>query len=354
MRTHYYTKAMKTLFALISLVPVLAVADVADNYVNFVRQIQADSGVEWDVSVGAQGEMLSTEGVGPEGSHFQLWSIHALAAEDYLLDEGFVSAYSPSARITIETADPYDVVPRTRCDQPFRVTVDVGGLVLNPDGNPDIPAAASNVHLRHETFDYPEGVHSLDGVAEPQGVELVSGYISENGLLRLDYPGTNLTGADLTKLEGEEVFTVSSLADYGFTEAVLDSAKLQVWPIADAVVSGLDSTVEYTTVPPFTVTLRDLYPDSTTYMRVYPGPPSAAPKPEGEKIVLSSYVLIDDRVPQDRELLLDDMREYFEGSDEFTLEVLHETPFGVDILARKTVRMKQRLTVRGTLYAGGD
>ena len=118
-----FQNQMKRIVLFLSLIPALALGDVSKDYVNFVRQVQADSGVEWDVSVAPTGQMLSTEGVGPEGSHFQLWSIHALTASDFLLDEEFVSAYSPEGRVKIVTGDPYDVIPRTRCDQPFRVTI---------------------------------------------------------------------------------------------------------------------------------------------------------------------------------------------------------------------------------------
>ena len=342
---------MKAILGILALCPTLMLADVASNYVNFVRQIQADSGVEWDVSVAPSGEMLSPEGVGPAGSHYQLWSIHALTASDFLLDEEFVSAYTPEARIEIETGDPYEMIPRTRCDQPFRVNIHVKGLTMNPKNLPEIPVAASNVHLGHEVFNYPEGEHSLENVADPVGIEMISGYISKNGMLHLDYPATNLTGPDLTKLEGEEVFTVSALADYGVAEAVLDSGTLQVWPIADAEVSGLDPTKEYADVPEVTVTLRDLYPDSTTWVRVYPGPPSTKMPRQDAEDVRTSYVRIEDQVPQERVVVLDDLDGYFVDSGDFTIEVLHETPFGIDILRQVPVKVARTLRVRGTLYS---
>ena len=49
----------------------------AAEYVNFIRQVQQDSGVEWDMSVDQNGEEISPEGVSVDGSFFQLWSIHS-------------------------------------------------------------------------------------------------------------------------------------------------------------------------------------------------------------------------------------------------------------------------------------
>src|SRR6056297_2513549 len=91
-----------TISAQVALGSMVAAAP-ADDYVNWIRQIQADSGVEWDVTVAPSGQSLSQEGVGPEGSFFQLWSIHNDTVTEYLLDEQYVSSYLPTAEITILT-----------------------------------------------------------------------------------------------------------------------------------------------------------------------------------------------------------------------------------------------------------
>ena len=64
----------------------------------------------------------------------------------------------------------------------------------------------------------------------------------------------------------------------------------------------------------------------------------------------SSYVLIDDRVPQKRRVTVD-LNEYVTDGGAFTIEVLHETPFGIDILRQKTLNVAKGLTVRGTLFS---
>ena len=71
-------KTIRTLFSVSAITLSMAVAEPTD-YVNFVRQIQSDSGVEWDVSVAPSGEMLSPEGVSPSGSLYRLWSVHSIS-----------------------------------------------------------------------------------------------------------------------------------------------------------------------------------------------------------------------------------------------------------------------------------
>jgi hypothetical protein len=179
-------------------------------YANFIRQIQQDSGVEWDMAVDPGGEKLSPEGVSIDGSFFQLWSIHTNSAADYLLDEQFVTSYTPNGVISIQTGDPYQPVPRTRVDQPINVTFTVNGLL--PPG-PEVPLAAQQVAISHEAITYPAGLHSLDGVEDPNGIMIQQGALHQNGDASLGYAVTNLIAADVTSVSGEEVFTISALAD---------------------------------------------------------------------------------------------------------------------------------------------
>lgn len=323
---------MKTTFCLLlSLTPTLF-ADTAADYVNFIRQTQADTEVEWDVSVASTGVSLSPEGVGEKGSYFQLWSIHSPSAHQYLLDEQYVSSYLPTAKIEIATRDPYTSVKRTRVDQPFSVKVTVAGLEDGTSGLPpeEIPDAALNVAFSHSVVGYPEGSHALSSTGAIEPTMIREGYITANGDTVVTYTMTNLSGTNLTQVEGEETFTVSSLADYGVASAVLDSKRLQVWPVATGSISGPDRTVRYTDIPPITVVLDDLYPASETYVRVYRGAPTAAPV---EPFMLpGSYVMLADSIPQNRSLLINDVNSYFKKEGPYTLEIIHETPFGFDIL----------------------
>lgn len=356
---------MKTIVCVSALAVATACAD-PDDYVNFVRQIQEDSGIEWDVSVAPSGSMLSPEGVGPHGSLFQLWSIHSLTASEYRLDEEFVSAYTADAAIAIITGDPYEHIARTRVDKAFTVEVSVSGL-LEQTGVLGVPLSATQVLLRHEAAEFPEGQHSFDaegeGASDSGGLlgeplrplrEIAAAILNSNGLVRLDYPVTNLTGDDLTQVEGEEVWTVFAV-DGGLLGLplvagdMLESATLQVWPIADATISGLDPAANYETVPPVSVSLRDLYPDSTTHVRVYAGAPTSQPTEPSK--VQSSYVIIQDSIPQNRTINLDELDDYFPKTGSYTIEVVHETPFGTEVLTQfYPVNIDRTISIRGSVY----
>lgn len=327
---------------LVTAIPALA---VPEDYVNFVRQVQEDSGVEWDVSVAPRGEMLSPEGVGSLGSLYELWSVHSGTGHDYLLDEEFVSAFTPEAVIMIETLDPYDVVPRTRVDQPFTVTFDVGGLLVGAD----LPLQARQVLITHEAFAYPDGHHGFPGNQSREG-EMVEGFhLDENGLTSVRYPMTSIAGEDLTKVEGEEEFTAYAVSETGAGIEVLDSALVQVWPMAGAEIRGIVSGQSYEDLPPVQVGLRDLYPDSETFLRIHKGAPGVGT----DMIEVSdSYVLIDDVVPQDRLVTLNKLGRLLPDEGAYTFEIIHTTPFGTELLDQVyPVVIDRTLEVRGTLYA---
>jgi len=342
---------MKTKIFLLLALPSALWADTADDYVNTIRQIQQDSGVEWDVTVTPNGSVLSPTGVSNDGSFFQLWSIHNTTAVEYLLDEQFVTAYTPNAILEIVTADPYGPVRRTRVDQPFQVRVSVAGLLEPSDpAYATAPDAAKWVEYTHVTFGYPEGKHSLEEIADPVGLLHEEGWMEENYNTTVTFGMTNLTGSDLTSVEGEEVFTISSQEDYGVSATVLDSERLQIWPIATAVISGTDPNVYYEDVPWVTISLKDLYPASTTYLRIYEGSQTSSPS-EVEK-VSASYVIIEDSIPQNRTLVLKDLDKHFTEEGYHTLEIVHETPFGSEILASSQIRVDRTVEVNGGLYVG--
>ena len=315
-------------------------------YINFIRQIQQDSGVEWDISVDAGGEVISPEGVSEDGSFFQLWSIHTDSASEFLLDEQFVTSYTPNGAITLQTGDPYQPVTRTRADQPFMVTFNVNGLLPSA---PEIPLAAQQVAISHEAFTYPGGVHSLEGIEDPNGTTVLQGYLDQNGDSTLGYSVTNMVAPDLTSASGEEIFTISALADYSVSATVLDSKRIQIWPIAEGSLYGHDPADYYEDVPNLTVTLTDLYPASATYLRVYAG--ASTSNPTDPKIVSASYVLINDSIPQNRSLSLEDLDGYFTKEGLHTMEILHQTPFGTDLLFSSTINVDRTVQLTGSVFS---
>ena len=335
----------KHLLLLAAAAPCMVSADSTD-YVNFVRQIQQDSGVEWDMNVAPNGTKISPTGVSVAGSFFELWAIHNRSVSEYRLDEQYVTSYTPNATITIVTGDPYLSIPRTRVDQPFQVQISVAGLIEENDPNyATAPDAAKWVDYTNYTFAYPDGAYSFEDARNPVGTVVTEGYMEETANTSITFSATNLTGPDLTQVMGEEVFTITAQADYGASATILDSEKVQIWPIATGTISGVDPSRYYEQVPPVSVSLVNLYPDSTTYLRIYPG--SRKERPDGIKIVNSSFVIIEDSIPQGRDLTVKSLDRYFTEEGIHTVELLHRTPFGTDLLDAVEVNVDRTIEVNG-------
>ncbi|NIP95089.1 MAG: hypothetical protein GWO24_17230, partial [Akkermansiaceae bacterium] len=52
-----------------------------EDYVNFMRQTEYDTLVQWDVPVEIAGTMLSPMEMGSVGSLYEVWSIHSPTAD---------------------------------------------------------------------------------------------------------------------------------------------------------------------------------------------------------------------------------------------------------------------------------
>lgn len=327
---------------LLSLASVLASTTAqADSYVNFIRQVQVFSTAEWQVPVAQQGQQLSPLAIDPGGARFELWTVENSTLADHLLDHKYVGAYVPQAAVTIETEDPYVTIPRTRADRPFTVTVTLNGMLIDPSA----PLAARMVKILQHVQSYGNGVGV--GLDRDQATKLAEGYIGQNGTYVLNYPLTNLPGVDRSKLRGEERITINSLPDYQAPEAQLASKYVQIWPVADGAISGIEDGAQLRfSTPTLTVTLNDLYPDSRTYAQIYKGSPVLGTV---GAVVPGTAVLINDAIPHDRVLSVEDWDSVIDSSGTWTLEVLTETPFGTDRLDYVSFNINRDLSVNGAV-----
>ena len=146
-------------------------------------------------------------------------------------------------------------------------------------------------------------------------------------------------------MSGEEVFTITAQADFGVSATILDSEKVQIWPIATGTISGLDPSRYYEEIPPVSVNLENLYPDSTTYLRVYQGP--RREDPGKTQPVNSSYVIIEDSIPRSRDMVVRSMDQYFTEEGLHTIELLHRTPFGTDLLDSTEINVDRTIEING-------
>lgn len=316
--------------------------DESSQYLNFIVQTQNNDHNTQQLlnDIAPEGQGIAPKGV-TGSSVFTLWTIHRTKLTEYLLDEKTVSSYHPEASIKISSLDPYEAVPRTRVDHPFTVNYTVDGLILN---DPEVHDAAKSVILNHEVVSYADGKYTSEGNSLTTNNQSV---IDKNGSTK-ESKITSVKATDLTQARGHETFTISARPDFGTDTSMLAMAKVQIWPIAQATITGFDTTKAYMSLPDLHFTLKDLYPDSTTYVRVYQGEPKA--NPSQTHIVNTSYVIIDDVQPVNRQYTLAGAETGITQPGNYTVEVIHETPFGSDILAQVyPLTKKAKLRVVGNL-----
>jgi hypothetical protein len=342
---------MKILFrltALLGMAGSLTAAEVAV-YTNFIRQVQLPSGVQWDATVAAAGTQLSSLAIDPGGARFDLWTVLSTPLTNYLLDTAYVGTYVPQATVLVRSEDPYAIIPRTRADRPFYVDITVSGLL---SGATD-PVASKSVKLLRHVQSYGVGGTGI-GIDRTQATLFSQASLATNGSQTLTYALTSVPGADRSKVRGEERFSIFSLQDtrvegtitYNVPETQICSQFIQIWPVADASVSGVaQNQVFRFAMPQLTLTYNDLYPSSTTYAQVYKGEPVLG---KTGSVVPGSSLVINDSVPVSRILTLNNYDSVFTSDGRWTMEIVTSTPFGIDRLSYVSFDVDRTIELNGT------
>jgi len=314
-------------------------------FTNFIRQVQLPTGVQWDATVAASGEQMSALGMDPGGARFELWTVKVSPLTSYLLDTAYVGAFVPVAAVTIHSEDPYGPIVRTRADRPFTVDVMVNGLL---SGATD-PASSKAVNLLRYGQSY--GLGGTDANIDRSQASLLSqATISQNGTQTLSFSQTAVPGVPLTKVTGEERFSVISLPDYQVAATQIASRYIQIWPMADGSISGLTpgQLVRFA-MPQLTITYNDLYPSSTTYVQAYPGEPRLGVI---GTVVPGSGRTYSDTVPHSIVLTLKDYDAVFDTDGRWTIEIVTVTPFDTTRLAYVPFDVGRIIKVNSSLTTG--
>ena len=311
-------------------------------YTNFIRQVQLPSGVIWDASVPPTGEQATVLPINPGGARFELWTVTSSPLAGYLLDTRYVSAFVPEVSLRILTEDPHPGIPRTRADRPFAVAITVSGLVLSADA----PASARSATILRHVQAYPAD-STGEGIDRNQAPLHSQALLSQNGSTTLSYAINAVPGNNRAKVRGEERFSAFSLADAFGPAAQLASQTLQIWPVADGRIEGLPSgTVIRSLVPEITLVLNDLYPESRTFMQAYPGPPQLG---KTGTVLPGSSLILNENTPQSRVLRVQQYDAVLDSDGEWTIELLTETPFGIDRLATTTLTLDRTIRINTNL-----
>lgn len=312
-------------------------------YINQIWQIQLPGGANdaYIVPVQPTGEQLSPLPINPNGARFELWTIKSPGPVSYLLDTRYVGAFVPLAQVIIDSNDPYGkdlsvtgpvpanlpaMVRRTRVDKPFKVYITVSGLL----GGAEDPPASKSVQFLHHVQSYGTGIGLNLNRNQATQVSDVPSSLSANSTRTFSYNVSGVPGGDRTKVRGEERFSVFSLDDnrgggYHILPAQLSSEYIQVWPVAYGSISGISQNdlIRFS-MPTLTIALKDLYPESRTYMRAYKG--NLSSDPAVGVVVPGSNQIISDSTPQDRTLTISNYDTIFTGDGRWTMELLTVTP----------------------------
>jgi hypothetical protein len=341
--------------AVFALVSPLA-AQTGTSFTNFIRQVQIEPGVpeanwvEWDATgIAANGEALSPLAIDPGGARFELWTIKAGSPPlEYLLDSRYVGTYVPIAQVAIRSEDPYSTIPRTRADRPFHVDISITGLLSDP-GAPD---ASKQVKLLHHLQSY--GATGT-GVGIDRTLATLNSqvFMNQNGLTTLTYTVNSLPGANRAKIRGEERFSVFSLDDYQAPSSQLASQFIQIWPVADGSIAGItNNQMVRFSLPALTLTVNDVYPGSHIFAQAYKGPPVLGMV--GSVVPGSSKNFASFTTPQGYLETVSNYDAVFDDDGQWTIELISETPFGLERLDHVTFQLDRTIEMNGTVTTIDD
>lgn len=322
-------------------------------YTNFIRQVQFPGPLERDTSCDTAGQRLSELAIDPGGARFELHTVtsNGSVLVDTTLDSCYVGASIPASTIVIRSEDTTGTVPRTRADRPFYVDFSVTELLSGLND----PEAAKRVNLLRHVQSYGVGGTGIN-IDRAAALLLTQREININGSETLTYGLTEVPGADRSKVRGEERFSFFTIADnqvspggivYTVAPMQIASQTIQIWPVADGTISGIASNelIRFS-LPALTLVLNDLYPNSTTYAQVYKG--NAQLGTTG-KVVPGSGLVINDSAPQSRVLSLTNYDTVFDSDGRWTMELLTDTPFGIDRLAYVTFDLDRTIILNTTV-----
>lgn len=335
-------------------------------YTNYIWQTQLPSTVRWDVTdtVASAGSQQSQLAINPGGARFDLVTYKSqapAATVEYILDTSYVGSSVPLAQMVVDTEDSFgkdltvtDPVPknlpamvrRTRADRPFKIYFNVTGLLTGATDDAEMKSVTLTRHVQSY------GATGTSATIDPTQATLYSqALVSTNGSQILSYTLTSIPGADLAKIRGQERFTIWTLEDKRVTPSIpatkLTSQTVEIWPVADGSITGItQNQLIRAAMPPVTLRYNDIYPGGTAYTQVYRG--NQALGTVGTVIPGSSRVNTES-FPMNQVLTVSDYDSIFDTDGRWTMEVLTNTPFGIDRLAWVTFDLDHTLEIHGML-----
>ncbi|MCW1921807.1 hypothetical protein OKA05_04535 [Luteolibacter arcticus] len=330
--------------------PLLA-ATTGSTFTNFIRQVQIQAGVpeanwvEWDLqNIAATGESLSPLAINPGGARFELWTVKGTTPPvNYLLDSRYVGTYVPIAQVAITSQDPYTSIPRTRADHPFVVAVTVSGLLAGAGD----PVASKSVNLLQHMQSYGTTGTGI-GIDRTQATLLGTQSLVQNGTTTLTFPTNSIPGANRAKVRGEQRYSVFSVADYQAPSSQLASQFVQIWPVANGSISGItNNQLIRFQMPAVTFSVTDVYPGSSVITQAYKGAPAL--NTVGTVIAGGGKNYHSQTIPVNHLESVSNFGNVFDADGQWTIELLTDTPFGLERLDYVTFTLDRTIQMNGSV-----
>ncbi|MCW1921650.1 hypothetical protein OKA05_03740 [Luteolibacter arcticus] len=237
-----------------------------------------------------------------------------------LIDEVTIGAHLPAATLALRSEDTYSP-PRTRADRPFAMDFSIRKLA--EPGDP--LGGISKVTLERDFKFYHPDLHVPYPNGAGQGSYDEMFEFTKNGDFSDPEIYQALPAERPTKACGEETFTAKVALGGNGRVAAVASSTIQIWPVCDGAVEGIESGKRYTGVPPHArVLCNDLYPDSVTYAQIYKGQQALGTV---GRVIGSSVVSFNTYAPQDAVVPLTVSENDIKEDGTYTIEVLTVTPF---------------------------
>ena len=262
-----------------------------------------------------------------------------------LIDETTVGTHLPQGTVILRSEDPY-FPPRTRADRPYSMTFAVRNLA-----DPADPRGGVTKTVMQRDFKvYHPDLHVPFPNGTGQGTYSDAYEFSKNG----DFTDSVIYGAlpfeRPTKMIGEESYVAKVPLDNKGRQVNIASATIQIWPMCEAKVEGIEQGKRYLGVPPEArVVFKDLYPDSVAYAQIYKGSPLLG---RSGKILGSTVISFNTYAPQNAVVPLNIEASDLGGDGTYTIEVLTVTPFNSrqpERVSHVSFDLDRTIEVRGTL-----
>lgn len=237
-----------------------------------------------------------------------------------MLDETAVGTHLPESTVTLRSEDAYQP-PRTRADRPYSLAFTLRKLADPTDPRGGISKAV----LQRDFKVYQPDLHTAYPNGAGQGTYDGAYQFSRNGDYNVAAVYAALPATRPTKAIGEETFTCLVPLDDSGREVSIASSTIQIWPVCDATVEGIEPGKRYLGPPPEArAVFKDLYPDSVTYAQIYKGAPELG---RTGTVLGSSVISFNTYAPQNAVVPLSVPASAIVEDGTYTIEVLTVTPF---------------------------